>query len=76
MRITSANGESGCLIYSNTQDKYFFRVYDSHHNFIDYDILHSDLGLKIEDPDAYFYEHEDGRMLLDHAPETLGLIKE
>ena len=73
MKIASADGKSGCLLYSFGSDKYMFRVYDTQHDFIDYEIYHSDLGIKIEDPDACFYETADGRMVLDHSPETLGL---
>ena len=47
-----------------------FRVYDDKHNFVDYDIHHSDLCVTITDPDAYFYRQDD-RDILDHAPMTL-----
>jgi hypothetical protein len=47
-------------------------VYDAEHNFVDYDLHHSDLCVTIDDADAYFY-HRDGQDILDHAPMTLGL---
>jgi len=46
-----------------------FRVYDAEHNFVDYDLQHSDLCVTICDEDAYFYLNS----VLDHAPSTLGV---
>jgi hypothetical protein len=48
-----------------------FRVYDAEHNFVDYDLRHSDLTVVIDDPDAFFYRDEYADTL-DHAPATLG----
>jgi len=67
----SANGVEGCLIRGH-DGTYYFRVYDADHNFVDYDLMHSDLSITITDPDAYFYRG-NGRDLLDHSPATLGL---
>lgn len=66
-----ANGVEGHLIYT-AMGKYMFRVYDKEHNFVDYDLAHSDLCVTINDADAYFYRDEF-RDVLDHAPTTLGL---
>jgi hypothetical protein len=46
-------------------------VYDKDHNFVDYDIMHSDLKVKIQDQDACFYNGNKIKTL-DHAPSTLG----
>ena len=67
MKPKSANGVKGHLIYTH-DGKYMFRVYDAEHNFIDYDLQHSDLCVTICDEDAYFYSD----LVLDHAPSTLG----
>jgi hypothetical protein len=67
----SANGVEGCLIRGH-DGTYYFRVYDADHNFVDYDLAHSDLSITITDPDAYFYR-KPGRDVLDHSPATLGL---
>ena len=67
MKAISANGVTGHLIYTQN-GKYMFRVYDPEHNFIDYDLQHSDLCVTICDEDAYFYLDS----VLDHAPATLG----
>ena len=67
MKPKSANGVEGHLIYT-LSGKYMFRVYDAEHNFIDYDLQHSDLCVTINDEDAYFYLDS----VLDHAPATLG----
>jgi hypothetical protein len=67
MKPKSANGVEGHLIYTQS-GKYMFRVYDDEHNFVDYDLQHSDLSVTITDEDAYFYLDS----VLDHAPATLG----
>jgi len=70
MKPKSANGVTGQLISLFT-GQVVFRVYDDNHNFVDYDLKHSDLTVTITDEDAFFYrdEYTDA---LDHAPETLG----
>jgi len=71
MEITSANGREGYLIWCGG-DRYVFRIYDIYHNFVDYDLRHCDMRVKIIDTDAHFYvdgEHAS----IDHSPETLGL---
>jgi hypothetical protein len=70
MKSKSANGVEGHLIYT-AMGKYMFRVYDKDHNFIDYDLAHSDLCVIINDADAFLYQDGD-RNVLDHSPETLG----
>jgi len=67
--IKSANGVEGVLIRVNGET--MFRVYDADHNFVDYDLHHSDLCVTINDPDAFFYQDEFND-ILDHAPTTLG----
>jgi len=66
MKPKSANGVQGHLIYT-LNGKYMFRVYNAEHNFVDYDLQHSDLCVTINDEDAYFYLNS----VLDHAPATL-----
>ena len=73
LKIKSANGLTGCLIYVGN-DQYKIRVYDDHKlsMFKDYDIKHSDLFFEISDEDAYLYE--DGEHCwIDHSPNTLGI---
>jgi hypothetical protein len=72
VEITSANGVEGHLLYNYGKKKYQFRVYNKDYNFIDYDIAHCDLLVKIIGEDASFYKVND-TYILDHAPETLGL---
>ena len=67
----SANGVEGCLI-RGINGEYYFRVYDADHNFVDYDLAHSDLSITITDADAYFY-NDEFTARLDHAPATLGI---
>jgi len=71
MTARSANGVHGHIL-NLIDGTVVFRVYDAEHNFVDYDIHHSDLCVTITDPDAYFY-HRNGQDILDHAPATLGM---
>lgn len=66
----SADGVKCSLLFSGKD--YFIRVYNKDHSFRDYEILHNDLSFVIKDKDAFFYEKE-GKMYLDHSPETLGI---
>ena len=70
MTSKTANGEVGYLIWCG--DRYVFRQYDANFDFKDYDILHSDMRIKIIDADAHLYER-DGVLELDHSPATLGI---
>lgn len=73
MKAIAAAGTTGFIL--NTIDGgYVFRVYDKHTEaFKDYDLLHSDLEVKIVDEDAVFYELDNGKNLLDYSPPTLGI---
>ena len=71
VKIESADGQEGILIWCGG-DRYVFRIYDQKHEFVDYDICHTDMCVVIRDPDAYFYT--DGtEARLDHSPDTLGI---
>ena len=72
MKIESADGQEGILIWCGG-DRYVFRVYKkAPHEFVDYDICHTDMRVVIQDLDAYFYtDGTDTRV--DHAPATLGI---
>jgi hypothetical protein len=70
LKIKLANGVTGHLIQIFTGQT-VFRVYDDNHNFVDYDLRHSDLTVTINDEDAYFYRDEYNDVL-DHSPKTLG----
>jgi hypothetical protein len=74
--VRPADGVEGILCYSNA-GSYFLRVADQSapDGFRDYDFCHSDLKVRIIDSDCALYSLEgssDG-LILDHAPETLGL---
>jgi hypothetical protein len=72
MKIESADGVEGYLIWCGG-DRYVFRIYTAAPNeFTDYDLRHSDMKVKIMDSDAFFYSDEQGDCI-DHAPATLGL---
>ena len=75
MKIESADGKEGYLIWCGG-DRYVLRIYkDAPHKFTDYDIRHSDMRVKIADTDAFFYTDEQGSRI-DHSPETLGMKNE
>lgn len=65
-----ATGTEGCLI--RCLDGFMFRVYNQDGTFVDYDIAHSNMQIKIIDNDAWFYNQE----LIDHSPTTLGINNE
>jgi hypothetical protein len=73
-KIESADGREGYLIWCSG-NRYVFRIYsEAPHEFVDYDICHTDMRVKIMDADAFFYTNgEDARV--DHSPETLGIKK-
>ena len=71
MKVTKAIGTEACLIYC-ADGQYRLRVYKPLGEFVDYDILHSDLCFTINDPDACFYTDGE-KNWIDHSPETLGL---
>ena len=72
MKIESADGREGYLIWCGG-DRYVFRIYtDAPNEFTDYDLRHSDMKVKIVDSDAFFYS-DDQSDCIDHAPATLGI---
>lgn len=64
-KVTPAKGIRGILI--RVGDGHVFRVYNKDFTFIDYDILHYDLEIRILEDDAYFYNNELGQYL-DYEP--------
>ena len=72
MKIESADSQEGYLIWCGG-DRYVFRIYTQTPNkFVDYDLRHSDMKVKIMDSDAFFYTDETGTCI-DHSPDTLGI---
>ena len=67
----SANGVKGFLIRC-FDGRYRFRVYKANFDFIDYDVLHSDLCITITDEDATLYSDDRGDRL-DHGSQILGI---
>lgn len=74
-KVRSANGVEGVLCVTS-DGSYFLRVVDlqAAEGFVDYDLRHSDLRVRIIDEDAAFYDFgANHNSLLDHVPTTLGL---
>lgn len=74
MNCHPARGAHGILIRTVTDDV-VLRIYNGDGDFVDFDIAHSDLSITVTDEDAYFYQHADGTLTLDHSPAVLGLIE-
>ena len=51
-----------------------FRVYDSEHNFVDYEITNHDCEVVIIDPDAALIRNEAGDFL-DYTDESMKVVK-
>jgi hypothetical protein len=67
-RIRSAQPAKGVKGYIiRALDGYVFRVYNEDFTFVDYDILHYDLGIEILEKDAMLYRSEFGNYL-DYPP--------
>lgn len=72
--VKEAASVSGVLI-RDAGGNFVFRVYGEEGEFTDYDIRHNELAVTIaEDELATFYQLDD-RLVLDHSPQVLGLVK-
>ena len=72
VRIESADGREGYLIWCGG-DRYVFRIYKvAPEEFVDYDLRHTDMRVRITDEDAFFYSDDKGDCI-DHSPATLGI---
>ena len=70
--VEPAAGVSGVLC-RDSAGSYFFRVFHSDESFTDYELLHDDLPVTIEqDALASFYRLRE-HCVLDHSPQVLGL---
>jgi hypothetical protein len=73
LQETSASGVKGMFLRTLSPEKFFFRVYHGDGVFDDYEILHDDLSVTIdEDALASFYVNENGDKFLDHSPNVFG----
>ena len=63
--VKDAKGVRGILI--RVEDGHVFRIYNKDHTFVDYDILHYDLEIKILEKDSCLYRSEYGDYL-DYKP--------
>ena len=71
-----AIGVRGCLIRTGVAPGYelMFRVYDSEHNFVDYEITNHDCEIVIIDPDAALIRNEAGDFL-DYTNESMKVVR-
>jgi hypothetical protein len=72
MEEKSADGLVGCLIF-DLSGRAMFRVYDDYEkgNFVDYEIKHHDLKIKIKDKSAYIKIDGD-ECYLDYSEKVIG----
>ena len=69
-----AIGQRGFLIRSGVDDQIWFRVYDSNHDFVDYEITNYDCEVVIIDPNAAFIRSEAGDFL-DYTTQSMQPVK-
>ncbi len=69
-----AIGVRGLLIRTAGMAEVMFRVYDSKHEFIDYEITNHDCEVVIIDPDAALISNEAGDFL-DYTTESMKIDK-
>ncbi len=73
---TNAQGVTGvlCKTIEDGQTSFFFRVRQENGEFKDYQLRHDDMQITIALEElASFYQLENGRLVLDHSSEVLGL---
>ena len=71
----SAKGTKGILLAShgpNGDPTFVFRVYHHGGSFTDYDILHHDMFITIEEDDAVFRNEDGENPYIDYSNQTLG----
>lgn len=68
-----AIGQRGFLI-CGLDTQIWFRVYDSNHEFVDYEITNHDCEVVIIDPDAALIRNEAGDFL-DYTSESMNPVK-
>jgi hypothetical protein len=79
--MKSAKGLRGILLTVGLNDRVVFRVYEAGGGFFgaptftDYDIVHPDMAVIIDDDDAFLY-NKDGEHYIDMSPQSLGLDEE
>lgn len=69
---TRAIGQKGFLI-RGANDELWFRVYDTKHDFVDYEITNYDCEVVIIDPSAAFVRTEAGDFL-DYTTESMRVV--
>ena len=69
-KIVSAKGKEICIFYGADGD-YYVRVYESEHEYKDYEMKFTDLFAVVTSDDIALYENEDGAAWIDHTPEVI-----
>ena len=64
--LLSFDGECTFRVYHDEKDE------DGITKFTDYEIIHPDLQITIDDDDAFIYKREDGEPYIYVSPKTLG----
>lgn len=63
MKEISAHNAEGILIWDPISKRVLFRKYNPDYTFVDYQLTHPDLCVKIIDDDAAFYSDNDKHYL-------------
>ncbi len=71
MTEKSALNQTGVLIYSPLEKKYYFRVYQEDKTFTDYNLCAEDIKITITDKHLTLYQNGE-ESKLDYSRKTLG----
>lgn len=71
--VTDALGVKGFII-RGTDGEMYFRVYNEHKNFVDYEITNYDFEVVIIDKDAALLTTRAGNFL-DYTPASMNVVK-
>ena len=70
---TPAQGQRGILI-SGFGGRVYFRQYDEHHEFVDYEVTNYDVEIEILDPHAALIRNQRGDFL-DYTAESMNVVE-
>lgn len=71
--VSDALGVKGFII-RGVDGEMYFRVYNEHRNFVDYEITNHDFEVVIIDKDAALLTNQAGNFL-DYTPESMNAVK-
>ncbi|MFO1468496.1 MAG: DUF6429 family protein [Steroidobacteraceae bacterium] len=73
IRFRSADGLKGVILQSPLRQRHFFRIYREHGVFEDFDLIHDELSVRIDDEAMAALYRSAEQAWLDHDPNVLGI---